>query len=162
MVAALGGLHPECSTSVNLTVPVPLEYGGSHFDWKLAVDYKLLDATMIYAMASTGFRSEGAQPRPFIPDQLLPVPGEEITAYEIGMKSDFFEHRLRTNLALFLNDYDPRVTTRFGEQCNPPRRAHRSLVPVRLLSCGHTAGRQLRNSVDQLLRGSRQGQGRRA
>jgi len=103
-----------------LTVPDPLEYGNSHFDWKLAVDYKLLDATMIYGMASTGFRSEGAQPRPFIPDQLLPVPGEEILAYEVGMKSDFFDHRLRTNLALFLNDYDPRVTTRFGTQCNFP------------------------------------------
>jgi iron complex outermembrane receptor protein len=46
------------------------------------------------------------------------VPAEEITAYEIGLKSDFFEHRLRVNLAGFINDYSPRVTSRFGYSCN--------------------------------------------
>jgi iron complex outermembrane receptor protein len=102
-----------------LTIADPLEYGGNHFDWKVGLDYKFADATMLYGVVSTGFRSDGAQPRPFVPAQLRSVPGEEITAYEIGLKSDFFGHRLRMNFAAFLNDYDPRITTRIGYQCNP-------------------------------------------
>ena len=101
-----------------LTILTPLQYGQSHFDWKAAVDYKITNSIMTYGSVSTGFRSDGAQPRPFVRNELTSVPAEEITAYEIGLKSDFFEHRLRVNLAGFINDYSPRVTSRFGYSCN--------------------------------------------
>jgi iron complex outermembrane recepter protein len=112
-----------------LTVAVPLEYGKKHFDWKVAANFKFAPSSMVYGSISTGFRSDGAQPRPFIPDQLIDVAGEEITAYEIGMKSDFLDRRLRTNLAVFLNDYDPRVVTRFGAQCEFPGKRPVTFVP---------------------------------
>ena len=83
------------------------------------MDYKVTDSAMVYAMVSTGFRSDGAQPRPWAPNQLLPVSKEEITAYEIGAKSDFLDRRLRVNTSVFLNDYNPRVNNRFGQSCNP-------------------------------------------
>jgi iron complex outermembrane recepter protein len=101
-----------------LTVDKPLKYGHKNFDWKVAADFKLAERLMLYGMAATGFRSEGAEPRPWTPAQLLPVTGEEILAYEIGFKGDFFNNRLRTNVAAFINDYDPRVGARAGFQCN--------------------------------------------
>jgi iron complex outermembrane receptor protein len=101
-----------------LTIAEPLRYGKNHFDWKVGLDYKLAGDRMLYGMVSTGFRSDGAQPRPFVPAQLREVTGEEITAYELGFKADFFDHRLRVNAAGFINEYDPRISTRIGYQCN--------------------------------------------
>jgi iron complex outermembrane receptor protein len=69
-------------------------------------------------MTSTGFRSSGANPRPFTIGQLQPFPGEELTAFEVGYKADFLDNKLRFNTAVFLNDYNPRSTGVFGIQCN--------------------------------------------
>jgi iron complex outermembrane receptor protein len=74
---------------------------------------------MVYASAATGFRSDGAQPRPFTPgQQRVPVPAEELIAYEIGTKLDLLDRRLRLNIAAFLDDYDPRIFSGGGTQCN--------------------------------------------
>jgi iron complex outermembrane receptor protein len=102
-----------------LTVADPLNYGSSHFDWKVSLDYRFNPNLMAYGLVSTGFRSDGAQPRPFTPgQQQTPTTAEEIIAYEVGLKSDFFDRRLRINASAFLNDYDPRVASGFGLQCN--------------------------------------------
>ena len=104
-----------------LLIPGELEYGSSHFDWKVSADYRFNEAAMVYGTVSTGFRSDGAQPRPFTPgQQRVPVPAQELTSYEIGTKLDLFERRLRVNIALFMDDYDPRVFTSNGTQCNLP------------------------------------------
>jgi iron complex outermembrane recepter protein len=103
-----------------LKIPIPLNYGSKHFDWKAAVDFKLSENKMVYGSVSTGFRSDGAQPRPFVASQLTSVPMEEIIAYEIGFKGDFLDRRLRVNASVFLNDYDPRVSSRFGLACGSP------------------------------------------
>lgn len=102
-----------------LIVPGELNYGSNHFDWKVSADYRFGPAAMLYGTVSTGFRSDGAQPRPFTPgQQRVPVPAEELTAYEIGTKLDLLDRRLRVNLALFQDDYDPRIFTSNGTQCN--------------------------------------------
>jgi len=104
-----------------LLVPGELEYGSSHFDWKASADYRFNPSVMVYGSIATGFRSDGAQPRPFTPgQQRVPVPAEELTAYEIGTKLDLFDRRLRINVAAFMDDYDPRVFTSNGTQCNLP------------------------------------------
>jgi iron complex outermembrane receptor protein len=102
-----------------LLVADPLEYGSNHFDWKVSADYRFSPAVMAYGVVSTGFRSDGAQPRPFTPgQQRIPVPAEELIAYEVGVKTDLFDRRLRLNVAAFMDDYDPRVFSSFGTQCN--------------------------------------------
>ncbi len=98
----------------------PLQYGGKHYDWKLSLGYQFTDDIMTYATAATGYRSEGANPRPYTKAQLLPTPDEKILMYEIGAKTQFFENRLRLNAAAFLNEYDPRVSGAFGYQCTDP------------------------------------------
>jgi iron complex outermembrane recepter protein len=102
-----------------LLVTTPLGYGSSHTDWKVSADYRFTPQVMVYASAATGFRSDGAQPRPFTPGQQKEkVTAEELISYEIGMKTDLLDRRLRINLALFQDDYDPRVVVSAGTQCN--------------------------------------------
>ena len=87
----------------------------------MSADYRFNPAAMVYGTVSTGFRSDGAQPRPFTPgQQQVPVPAEELIAYEIGTKLDLFDRRLRVNVAAFMDDYDPRVFISNGTQCNLP------------------------------------------
>ena len=100
-----------------LYLPIPLSYGQSHYDWKLSFDYQFTEDIMAYVMASTGYRSEGANPRPYTQAQLEEITGEKILAYEIGSKASFFENRLRINAAAFQNDYDPRQFMTLGAQC---------------------------------------------
>jgi iron complex outermembrane receptor protein len=103
-----------------LFVPSPLDYGSSHTDWKFSTDYRLSPEVMVYASAATGFRSDGSQPRPFtVGQQKEKVPAEELISYEVGLKTDLFDRRLRINLALFQDDYDPRVVVSAGTQCTP-------------------------------------------
>jgi iron complex outermembrane receptor protein len=104
-----------------LLVSTPLEYGSNHTDWKVSTDYRFNPEFMVYASAATGFRSDGSQPRPFTPGQQKEkVPAEELTSYEVGVKMDLFERRLRMNFAFFQDDYDPRVVVSAGTQCNFP------------------------------------------
>lgn len=65
-----------------------------------SVDYAVNDSILLYGKISRGFRSGGGQLRlggagapPFGP--------ETLDDYEIGIKSDFFDHSLRVNLALY-------------------------------------------------------------
>jgi iron complex outermembrane receptor protein len=122
-----------------LTVPVPLHYGSSHLDYKLSLDYRWNPSLMTYALVSTGFRSDGAQPRPFtIGQQQTPTTAEKIRAYELGLKTDFFDRRVRANLAAFLNVYNPRVTTGFGLQCNLYNDPNPGPIYVGLQACPPT------------------------
>ena len=98
----------------------PLEYGGTHYDWKWSLNYQFTDNIMAYATMATGFRSEGANPRPYTRAQLISTPDEEILMYEVGTKTQLFDNRLRVNFAAFYNDYDPRVTLTFASQCTDP------------------------------------------
>jgi iron complex outermembrane recepter protein len=89
-------------------------------DWKVGADYQLNDDLMVYGQIATGFRSPGFNPRPFTTRQLLPIEGESLTAYELGLKSDWLDNRLRVNTAVFYSDYDSRVITRSTSECPEP------------------------------------------
>jgi len=81
-------------------------YHATHFDYRGNVSYRWSPRLMTYAQISTGFRGGGTNSRPFVPEQAVPFAPETLTAYEIGFKSDLFDHRLRFNAAGFINDYN--------------------------------------------------------
>ncbi|RIV82616.1 TonB-dependent receptor [Aurantiacibacter xanthus] len=103
------------------------QYKGDRFDWRVAVDYRFSDAVLAYGQIGTGYRAGGVNPRPFFaPGTVLPVANgqidpvngvpqdvgqlssfapETITSYEVGLKTDLLDRRLRVNLAAFANDY---------------------------------------------------------
>jgi iron complex outermembrane receptor protein len=80
-------------------------FKGDRWDYRINADYKLTDDVLAYAQFSTGYRGGGVNPRPFVIEQALPFGPETLSAYEIGLKTDLFDKKVRLNLAAFINDY---------------------------------------------------------
>jgi iron complex outermembrane recepter protein len=80
-------------------------YHGSHVDYRAGAEYQWTDSLMTYAQWSTGFRGGGVNPRPFVPAEEVPFGQETVHATEVGIKSDFFDHHVRVNVAGFYNEY---------------------------------------------------------
>jgi iron complex outermembrane receptor protein len=86
------------------------------FDWKAGVDYRLSDSVMAFASVSTGGKSPGFNPRPLQPTQVVSFPGDLSQAYELGVKADLFDDRLRLNPVLFYTDYKTRIVNTAGQE----------------------------------------------
>jgi len=82
-----------------------------HVDWKAALDYLWTPDLMTYASATTGFRGGGFNPRPFNNLQITSYKPEKLTEFEIGVKSEWFDHRLRANLAAYYGLYRDVIVT---------------------------------------------------
>jgi iron complex outermembrane receptor protein len=98
----------------------PINIDDDHTDWKLGLDFQAAQNVLIYGSAATGYRPPAYNPRPFTAAQAVSVGGEEVTSYEIGIKSDLFDQRLRLNLAAFFTDYEQRIVPIGGTECIPP------------------------------------------
>src|SRR3984957_20246855 len=66
---------------------------------------------MTYASATTDSRGGGFNGRPFDNAQVVSFKPERLTEYEIGVKSEWFEHRLRANLAAYYGFYRDVIIT---------------------------------------------------
>ncbi len=80
-------------------------YSGSYWDYRADADYHFTSDLMGYLQFSTGTKGGGINPRPFTPAQVGAFGPEKLYAYEAGVKSQLFDHRMRLNLAAFYNDY---------------------------------------------------------
>ena len=98
--------HPVSTAGVFATLTELAGKHGDLIDWRVGADFKLTDENMIYGQVSTGFKGGGSNPRPFNAFQLLSFAPETLTAYEIGVKSDLFDRRLRLNVSAFQNEYN--------------------------------------------------------
>jgi len=87
------------------------------WDWLISTDYKINDDIMVYASAATGSRPPGLTTIVTNPRQLAPTSDEELISYEAGLKADWFDRRLRTNLTAFYLDYKKLSTAVTGTQC---------------------------------------------
>lgn len=83
----------------------------SEFTWRTGLNYEFTPSIMAYASVATGFKS-GDFNGGFLSTipaqaaiQVQPVPPETDTAYEVGVKSTFFDHRLLANASVFYTDY---------------------------------------------------------
>jgi iron complex outermembrane receptor protein len=72
---------------------------------RVALDYKVFDDVSVYASYSRGYRG-GAfnQVTPFLSNLTYAKP-ETVDAYEVGVKSQFWDRRITLNGALFLDKY---------------------------------------------------------
>ncbi len=104
----------------NTFVVTPIHISDNHTDWRAGFDFKINDNVMTYVSAATGYRPPAYNPRPFTPAQAVAVGGEEMTSYELGLKADLFDRKLRTNIALFYSDYNKRIVPIGGTECIPP------------------------------------------
>ena len=72
----------------------------------MILDYKPADDVLLYGSYSTGYRSGAINSTAYAsPAQLTFVEPEEVTAYELGAKTRFWDRRVRLNGALFYYDY---------------------------------------------------------
>ena len=87
-----------------------LSVGGTFDDTtpKVAITHALNDDVNIYASYTQGFRSGTFDARARTVDSFLnSKPGpEEVTSFELGMKSTFNDGKILLNIALFQADYD--------------------------------------------------------
>lgn len=93
------------------------------FTYRVAVDYKPNDDTLLYASYSTGKRSGGFAYSviPGTPNNTLPfVDTENVEAFEVGVKGSLFDRRVQVNLAAFYNKYSNlQVQRSFPNPTNP-------------------------------------------
>jgi iron complex outermembrane recepter protein len=80
-------------------------FDGAHVDYRLDVDYQWTPSLMTYASWSTGFKGGGITPRPYFPQQVIGFGPETLKSYEAGLKSQWFDNRVRANIAVFYEDY---------------------------------------------------------
>ncbi len=77
----------------------------SHADPKLGLQYQLTPDLMTYVSYSTGYKAGGFNTRPVTAAQATTFLPETLTAYEAGIKSQWFDHRLRANITGFYSQY---------------------------------------------------------
>jgi len=73
--------------------------------WKLGLDYQTTDDILLYGYWARGFKSGGFTGRIGIPQDLGPYDPEEVDTFELGVKTDLFDRRLRFNLGGFYTNY---------------------------------------------------------
>jgi iron complex outermembrane receptor protein len=91
--------------SLGTSAPPKGSKGWDKVGWKVGLDYQFGDNQMVYATWARGFKSGGFSGRIGLPQDIGPYEPETVDTYEIGMKADFMDNRLRTNVAAFYTDY---------------------------------------------------------
>ncbi len=79
----------------------------SHFDWSATANYRVEDRIHTYLRVATAYRSGGFNARADTPERFnATFDPEQVLAYEIGVKAEWFDRRYRTNVAVFYSEYD--------------------------------------------------------
>jgi len=92
------------------------------FDPRIVLSYNISSDVNIYASYSTGFKSGGFQYVPFnLGSANTLFAPEDITAYEVGFKSEWLDRRLRLNVAGFYYDYKDLQVSRIIDTVSGPQ-----------------------------------------
>jgi iron complex outermembrane receptor protein len=97
--------HRRANSGAPIIVPTTVGNDFNAFTPKAALDYKFTDDLLGYVSVSRGFKSGGFNGRPTTQGAVESFDPEYLTTYEIGMKSEWLDQRVRLNVAAFFNDY---------------------------------------------------------
>lgn len=90
---------------------------------RFGIDFQVTDVSLLYLTISKGFKAGGFNN--ILPADQVPFPQfdeEEVWAYELGYKSEWWDNRLRLNTAVFFNDYtDLQLSGAFFDPQTGPR-----------------------------------------
>lgn len=100
-----------------LVIDQPFTASERRWDWLLSTDYQITDDTLGYFTVATGSRPPGITTIVITAQQMTNTPAETLTSYELGLKNEFFDHRIRVNVDGFYVDYGSYSTTEQGVQC---------------------------------------------
>jgi iron complex outermembrane receptor protein len=73
---------------------------------RVALNLQWTTDLMTYVSAASGFRAGGFNGRPFDPAQVTSFGPETLKSYEVGLKGEWLDHRLRMDVAAFLSRYE--------------------------------------------------------
>lgn len=111
------------STRIDAQIPflagVPeytLKESWSNFSPKATLSYRFSPDVMGYATFSQGFRSGGFNGRPTSPGEIGSFDPEKLTSYEVGLKTELFDRKLRLNIDAFYNLYKDQQVLITGER----------------------------------------------
>ncbi len=94
--------------------PVHASKSWADLSWRVALDYRVRDNVLAYALVSTGFKSGGFTGSPSTAQQATTPFGKETARnYEAGIKSDLFNRRARLNISVFWTQIEGLQVTRF-------------------------------------------------
>jgi len=73
--------------------------------WRVGGDYRVNENLFLFASVATGFKSGAFQEQPSAATARIATDPEEVINYEVGVKSDWWDRRLRANASLFWAEY---------------------------------------------------------
>lgn len=79
-----------------------LDKSFNEVNWTAGIQYRWTDDALLYGRIATGYKSGGLNPRA-TNDGYDP---ETLTSFELGLKSEWWQRRLRFNTAVFHSQYD--------------------------------------------------------
>jgi iron complex outermembrane recepter protein len=77
----------------------------SDLSYTAGLDYDAFGAILLYAKTSRGFKAGGVNQRGTANGGYNDFQPEQVNDYEIGEKAEFWDHRIRLNMAAYLSDY---------------------------------------------------------
>ncbi|HXR90933.1 MAG TPA: TonB-dependent receptor, partial [Steroidobacteraceae bacterium] len=104
-----GGVQLPASTLFRYFPPIPDSQAWHIFDPTVGVQFHFNNDVMAYASWGKGFKAGGWTTRlsaPISSPKQAEFSPEYSKTWELGLKADWLNHRLRTNAAVFYTDYD--------------------------------------------------------
>jgi len=98
-----GGRYSTDSRDAERAGSEPADTDYSRFDPSVTVDYRWTDDLHTYARYATAYRAGGFN---LLNSNLSPFDPEKLTSYELGLKSQWIDKRMRLNLAAFWQTYE--------------------------------------------------------
>ena len=113
-----GAVPPDADYSDRIIFPLIENFQDSQDtsepSWRLVVDYRLSDDVLTYVSISEGFKSGvGSSQATFDPAEAGFTEPEFIIAYEIGIKSHWFDQKVRLNASAFYYDFQDQQVSIF-------------------------------------------------
>lgn len=107
-------------TGLNTSNGVTAHTSDSKWNWDASTSYAVTKETNLYARVATGFRASSVQGASLFAGQSQAAP-ENVTSYEVGVKSDFWDRRARLSASVFDYTVKDLQLTAVGGQSNANR-----------------------------------------
>lgn len=109
---------PFCPPGACDAYPDPESTSASHTSWDISGIYAVNEDFNLYARIAEGFRAPALQGRLLFGDTISVADKETTTSYEIGMKSELFDNRVRLGFNLYYFETQDQQLTAVGGGTN--------------------------------------------
>jgi iron complex outermembrane receptor protein len=109
--SALSAVLGDAFVKLGTDGPISDDDNWTSFDPRVVLDYTFNEDVMFYGSVSSGYKSGGFNSDPNydlasgLPQEPASFDEESVVAYELGVKSRFWDGRAQVNAAVYYNDY---------------------------------------------------------